>query len=679
MRYQIIHSFEGFLNTPQLDGMTILLGNNGEMRNLAEPEEIRERLIRLKTSGIDGLVVNVGGEGYLEDAGGWELFLKGLAEATDLGFDIWIYDEKGYPSGSAGGLVLRMNPSYEAAGVKRLTLLADGGRAEFRFKAEKIRILRCEASFRVFGDWGADCSPAVKEAVEPDLASDGSISFCGEGLSEVDVYFVDALYEGAHASRNYAEKRRYINLLDSQAVQAFVESTHECYRVRMPSGLFKNVSAFFTDEPSLMSSVVNEPDDKCGYPVPVRDPVDPEAPVLPCIPYSAELFGRLRSDYGIKPEEAVSGLFECGEEPSALKCAFWEAVSLTYEKAFSVQLSGICARLGKKLTGHILGEETPFGNMAFHANPFRVLKHFQLPGVDLLHSDVRKINVYSHKLPFSCAYLTGKNGIMSETSDFSETWTGACGPIGPDRMAEVLSMQFLLGVREFSYYYDFRVRKPDEYRMANDVIRRTSSHAGDFAYAPEVAVYCSFETIWSGYAPTALPLEKAIERQPFFLRQAQDEILRMCDGLFQNNVQFILFDCSSVAQVVSKGVRKVLLPRCAVISGELAVAAENDLELYGCRPAFIYSQGRLEKAGNLRIRPLEEYAPAPLPFGCEGLSVSAFEGDRYYCLNPGERERTVEFGRGASVYDPFEDAQCEIPRNGRMNILPGRTLFLRLR
>jgi hypothetical protein len=626
MQYQILHNFEGFLSTPQQDGMSLLLGKKKE-RLCLTPEkiavELHQRLKSLKDCGIDGLVVNVGGDSYLDSEFGWELFLKGLASATELGFDIWIYDENGYPSGSAGGFVLINHPEFEAVGIKQAAITDENGITEF-------------------------------------------------------CYFTDKLYEGTHASRNYAEKRRYINLLDAGAVRAFIEVTHESYRQNVPEKLFNHVSAFFTDEPSLMSVIVNELDDRCGFTVPVQDPVDPQCPILPCIPYGEELDRRLSAEYGISLMEAAPAIFEFSQEPSVLKCSFWEMVSLVYEKTFALQLSDACQKLGKKLTGHILYEETPFGNMAFHSNPFRVLKHFQLPGVDLLHSNVLGINIYSHKLPFSCAFLTGKKGIMTETSDFSETWIGIGKHIGPETMASILSMQFLLGVHTFSYYYDFRARTSNDYRMATEVIRRTCLQADGFEYAPEVAIYCPFETIWSYYTPTILSPEKAIDIQPKVIQDTQKDLLRLCDELFHRNVQFILFDCSSVDEILSKGVSKAILPHCSVISLELLKAVESGLELFGEKPDYYYSKGSLKKIESLSIKPMDSFIPTHIPFTCDALYVSSYKGNRYYCFNPKDSKISIVFEREAYIYDPFQDVESQIAQNGGIEILPGQALIVSL-
>jgi len=676
MPYQIIHTFDGFLANQ--DGTSIVLGRGEAQKALSQVEtRLEERLNELKARGIDGLVVNVGGPEYLESAEGWELFLKGLEVAVRLGFRLWVYDEQGYPSGSAGGLTLKGAPELEARGVKAITVAADNGRAEFALREKgEVSVLRCEALYEdgrrvvIAGDDQAERLKAW--SVERKVVLED------KGLVELQVFYIASLFEGAHASRNYGEKRRYINLLDSRAVRRFIELTHERYARVVPKESLDKIEAFFTDEPSFMSVVLRDLDGDLATPIPVRDQPDPAVPILPSVPYSEELRTELQTRYGLRLADIADKLFEYSERPSALKCAFWEAASLVYERAYAMQLAEACARLGKKLTGHILFEETPFANMIFHANPFRALKHFHLPGVDLLTNEMKNISIFAHKLPFSCAFLTGKPGIMTETSDFSEYYISPKKPATPEAMTAALSMQFLLGVREFSFYYDLRARGAEEYRWVNDVVQRTCDYGGNLRFAPQVALYCPYETFWSGYTPSSLILSpESIKEQPVYLQRAEAETLRLCDELFRSNVQFVLCDCSSVEQLIAAGVRKVV-PECLVVSQDLVAAGHSGaLELYGHRPEYTYGQGHLAPVEGLTVRAEAELEPPEFPFEYEGgLWLAAFERNRFYCFNPTEHEVALQIQYTTSTHDPFEGSSKMLWPGKTLRLGSGRAAFL---
>ena len=161
-----------------------------------DQEATRENLNRLRGLGMRGIVLNVSLEDYLCSESAWETFHRGIRIAADMGLGIWIYDEKGYPSGAAGGLVLKWFPEGEAAGLVR------SRDAHGKLRYETVR-----------------------------------------------------LYEGTHATENFYQQRPYINILDPEAVRTFLKVTHERYaRALDPIGQY--VEAFFTDEPSLIAAYI---------------------------------------------------------------------------------------------------------------------------------------------------------------------------------------------------------------------------------------------------------------------------------------------------------------------------------------------------------------------------------------------------------------------------------------
>ncbi len=160
----------------------------------------RERLQELKSIGVGGLVVNVSFQDYMRSEERWRIFLSGLKVAEELGFVLWLYDEEGYPSGAAGGLVLERNPDFEAIGLVRI----------------------------------------VNEDGKPR-------------------YEIQRMYEGTHCTENVYKKRRYINIIDTKAVRTFIALTHGEYAKRIPN-LGKRIRAIFTDEPSLMTTYIRPPE-----------------------------------------------------------------------------------------------------------------------------------------------------------------------------------------------------------------------------------------------------------------------------------------------------------------------------------------------------------------------------------------------------------------------------------
>ncbi len=197
-------------SAPQLDWTTFFRNPPNVFRPLqiihgfdnlgSDASTIQQRLQALKGIGVGGLVVNVSFRNYLREEQQWQLFLTGLHLAEEAGFLLWLYDEEGYPSGAAGGLVLAQNPDFEAIGLVRIQ----------------------------------------DELGRPH-------------------YEVQRMYEGTHCTENVYQKRRYINILDPRAVRAFISLTHDAYAQRVPN-IGKRFRALFTDEPSLMTTYIRPPE-----------------------------------------------------------------------------------------------------------------------------------------------------------------------------------------------------------------------------------------------------------------------------------------------------------------------------------------------------------------------------------------------------------------------------------
>jgi hypothetical protein len=150
--------------------------------------DVRVGLSALQAQGIGGLVTNIPFDNYMEDPALWADLRSFIRACHGLGMRFWLYDEKGYPSGYAGGRVLANRPGLEARGL-------------------------------YFDQATGTISP-------------------------------ERSYESTHNCNNYFARCRTPNLLEPSAVAEFIRVTHEKYAAELAQGL-SYVEAFFTDEPAL--------------------------------------------------------------------------------------------------------------------------------------------------------------------------------------------------------------------------------------------------------------------------------------------------------------------------------------------------------------------------------------------------------------------------------------------
>ena len=153
---------------------------------------IREDVDRLVRLGYGGVACNCHFDGYVTKESNWPQ-LKSYVEALkEKGLQIWLYDERGYPSGYAYGLTLEGHPGLQAKGY---LIPTNGG------------------PFRI----------------EP-------------------------IFKGTHAEvKINTDRRPYPNILMKEATERFLEVNHEAYVRHLGASFSNSFVSTFTDEPSLMS------------------------------------------------------------------------------------------------------------------------------------------------------------------------------------------------------------------------------------------------------------------------------------------------------------------------------------------------------------------------------------------------------------------------------------------
>ena len=173
---------------PPVDSGLLPIRHNPPRGEKALREDV-DRLVRL---GYGGVACNCHFDGYVTKESNWPQ-LKSYVEALkEKGLQIWLYDERGYPSGYAYGLTLEGHPELQAKGY---LIPTNGG---------PVRI-------------------------EP-------------------------IFKGTHAEvKINTDRRPYPNILMREATERFLEVNHEAYVRHLGASFSNSFVSTFTDEPSLMS------------------------------------------------------------------------------------------------------------------------------------------------------------------------------------------------------------------------------------------------------------------------------------------------------------------------------------------------------------------------------------------------------------------------------------------
>jgi hypothetical protein len=441
-----------------------------------------------KDRGLGGVVCNVAFQDYMRSEAHWKTLVAGVEGCRELGLVVWIYDEDGYPSGAAGGLVLEDNPAFEATEL----------------------------------------------ALDP---------------SRDDPFVLRPAYEHTHASNNYYAARRYANLIDDRAVRCFLSKTHQAYWDRLEPHFGRTIRATFTDEPSLIAINIGQIPEDARKRVRVVDPLDPHVEPLPRVPWCYDLPQRYQERSGEDLMPHRRSLF-AGDSPDDRKVRrqFWALVAELIADRYFGAIQEWCSEHGVASSGHTLHEESILHQVALNGNSLKNLGRMDIPGLDMLTSDPQAV-IYSGwltaALPSSAALLGGRRRVMTEVSDFAQRMGGA-GPAGLPQMQATAAWQAAWGVTEFTLYYGPGDRSVEDYRAYCRYVGRLNAVLKPARFDRSVLLYYPIRDLWEEYLPVAEPLR--LDSQSPRAQRIVASFMRLGRTLQRSQIPFALIDHEKLAE-----------------------------------------------------------------------------------------------------------------------------------
>lgn len=462
---------------------------------------------------------------YLEAEESWPPFIRWTELCRKAGMALWLYDEDGYPSGTAGKIVMRNNPEWEVRGLLLASKTVKNGESvtlEFppgklhrvgaipyengRLAFEKTQFLNVGGDARSIA-WTA---PAGKEPWRLYAMSE------------------DFLYEGTHAALSLSRKNRYINLLMKEPVAKFIEVTHEAYAKRLGDNL-KAYTSTFTDEPSLMSVWMR------AMPY-VAIPTSPDFPS----DYKAATGRDLLED---APYIAFDDM---SPECKLRRLDFWSLVGHHVAEHFMGQITDWCTAHGILSGGHLLAEEGLRNHVGFYGDFFRVLRRMSAPGIDCLTSLPQTVPWQTALFAGSAAALNGSDYVMCEVSDHSQRYrrAGDKRPQVEVTESEVMGTLHRLawgGVNTLTSYYRFGTWKSDALVRVNERIGRVLTLLREGYNTSDIAVLYPV----SAFQTATVPRESGNWSRE--LGEVEDAFRNAGKLLYHGNRSFIYVDESSLA------------------------------------------------------------------------------------------------------------------------------------
>jgi len=451
----------------------------------AQPDQpdAQDRLLRtLAAQGFGGFAGNVAFNGYVDDETKWPAFLRGVRMAQTAGMSLWLYDECGYPSGSARDLTLQGHPEWAARGLLVAETNACGGTVSLAVPPGKLV--------------SAVALPRRKGVIALDEAKDLAACVADRRLvwqvPEGEWFVVamtdDLLYEGTHAAISLAFKKPCIDLLTPEPTARFLEVTHERYAEKLGKDLGRYFTATFTDEPSLQNLWFR--------PMPYR--------VLPWSLTFERDFKRLR---GRELRPLLPALVaEAGPAGAKARYDFWNTVAEQVSENYFGQIQTWCRKHGLASGGHLLMEEGLVGHVPLYGDFFRCARRLDAPSIDCLTSLPPEVSWSIARMISSIAELEERTVTMCEVSDHSQRYrpkndTRPVRTVTEDEIRGTCNRLVWGGINTLTSYYAFRDLTDEQLRRLNTHIGRCQTMLKGGHQVADIAVLYPIESVWPRFIP----------------------------------------------------------------------------------------------------------------------------------------------------------------------------------
>lgn len=355
-------------------------------------EDISYQLDIFKEMGFGGVVVHPR-EGLDTEYLGEEFMemIKHTAdECGEKGLICWLYDDDRFPSGAADGLVTK-NLNFRARQL-RLTRVRKNNEYcvnETEFKKQIAESKKPKGYY---------LTAYSIEIEDKRLKSYKRLNSEDEILKAThnseNVYFA---YLELYEETDWFQGQTYSDTMNPQAVDEFINITHERYKKTVGEQFGKSVKAIFTDEPRIGKqqplNFANSKDD-----------------IL--IPYTEYFANEFKEKYGFDALNIIPEyIWDRADGNMQNRYIYHDMTAECFVTTFMDRICDWCKENGISMTGHILGE-SPLGSQATTVgDTMRCYCNMDIPGIDILIDEKEFTSV---KQAASVAAQNGKTHVMSE-------------------------------------------------------------------------------------------------------------------------------------------------------------------------------------------------------------------------------------------------------------------------
>ncbi|KAK1467649.1 glycoside hydrolase family 2 [Colletotrichum cuscutae] len=310
--------------------------------------------------------------------------------AESKGMLACLYDDDRWPSGVAGGKVVKQYPEHKTKHILFTpypygSVELGGGCAPSSAQACRSEEGYLLARFSITLDENGRLKSNKKLKEGEDAEPGGRVWYA---------------YVEINPPSSWFNGQTYIDTMSTEAMDRFLESTHEVYKDKIGDKFGTTVPCIFTDEPQVAIKT------QLSSPTGVEDVF---------LPWTADLPDTFKATYG-EGADLVASIPELlwdlpGDTPSLSRYRFHDHVSERFVTSFLDLLANWCRKNKIILNGHMMEEPTLRSQTTAHGEAMRCYRNQTLPGMDLLNDWVE---YNTAKQCTSVARQNGVRGAMSE-------------------------------------------------------------------------------------------------------------------------------------------------------------------------------------------------------------------------------------------------------------------------
>lgn len=521
-------------------------------------EQMREFTDWCLELGYSGFSVEGKATEKTNDIDKWlEGFLRGVCyaseEAAKKDLEVWLFDEWGYPTGTAAGKTLQGNVQWRS---KKLHLIYD-----IPLEAGQSVDLSLPKHFLAAASWhvGRDIFGGALEAPCAVMPIDGRIKYTAaakrERLCVVSWEYDCFRTVGVFIPDPEEDKQGTLDLLCHEAVRHFISEMHARYIPVLSGYLGKTVKGFFYDEPFA------------SFPA----------------PYTFDIMEEFQSTKGYDIIPRLPMMLAGLDRTAMLD--YRDVCTTRLAQAFYRQMAEFCHSHGVSMVGHQDLDHSTRTLNSVSGDFFKNSAYNDGPGVDYIWAQIRP-GLFADYPRFagSARRLMGKEHAISES--FAATVSGK----SPDYMRYCMEHQLIRGIDKFFLMIADPIADSDMHqtplsknhkqsqgfaKVLNRRIALTNSLLSGTVPAAQTAIYIPMDALFDNLLNLKMPSAVSVApyRPVWEYIDAAAEILCYLpvdfDYIWKDAVLSLPIENGAFVTPEGQSINTLIIPPCAIPNTEI--------------------------------------------------------------------------------------------------------------